>query len=358
MKLKHLLLSAVAVLAITPAMAQEQVIIAHAAGINGASVEEVIAAFEADTGIKAIGVTMSDTDYGAKMQLAARTGNADFDVALGIGSDIYELTRDAGIYAPLDTSGWNADVLAAMQGAGLVGDDYAVSQDTAALMVYSPKLADNPPQSWADFFDTVNWPGNRGLASAGLGVPVNIEYALAADGVAADALYPLDIERAFARLEAISDNIVLWDNAPKGIQDLVNGDTVMTWSYAPAALAAVKNGEDVLLAAPAGTVVTRQLGVAMSKGPNGVAAAQTFLEWWFRPENQVQYTRGTNNGIVVPSPLVLEQFTAEERAYMPFSGEHPENYHTLGYDYYAEQGDLGQSNLALTLDAWNEFRAR
>lgn len=359
MKIGSLLLATtVALGAAGAARAQEQVVVAHAAGINGNSVEAVIAGFEAETGIKAVGITMSDTDYGAKMQLVARTGNSDFDVALGIGSDIFELTRGAGIYAPIDTARWNPEVLAAMQGAKLIGEDYAVSQDTAALMVYSPALADNPPETWADFFDTKTWPGNRGMASGGLGVPINIEYALIADGVAPDALYPLDLERAFAEIEPISANIVLWDNAPKGIQDLVNGDTVMTWSYAPAALAAVKNGQKIAITAPPGTAVTRQLGVAMANGPNGVSAAQTFLEWWFRPENQVKYTRGTNNGIVVPSPLVLDKFTPEESAYMPFSGAHPGNYRTIGYDYYIAEGDLGRSNLALTLDAWNTFRAR
>lgn len=358
MKIKRLVLTAVAMLVFSHAAAQEQVIVAHAAGINGESVEKVISAFAAETGIEAIGVTMSDTDYGAKMQLAARTHSVDFDVALGVGSDIFELTRTSGIYAPIDYSTWNQEVVAAMRGVGLIGEDYAVSQDTAALLVYDSAFANNPPRTWADFFDIETRPGNRGMASGGLGVPINIEYALIADGVAPDAIYPLDLDRAFARLDAMSGNIVLWDNAPKGIQDLVNGDTVMTWAYAPAALAAVKNGQNVLLAAPAGTAVTRQLGVLMADGPNGTAAGQTFLEWWFRPENQAKYTRGTNNGIVVPSPLVLEQFTPDESAYMPFSGEHPANFRLLGYSYYASEGELGQSNLALTLDAWSRFRAR
>lgn len=358
MKIGNLLLAAAAVFAASAAQAQETVVVAHAAGINGESVEKVIAAFEAETGIKAVGITMSDTDYGAKMQLVARTGNADFDVALGVGSDIFELTQASGIYAPIDTSGWNKDVLAAMQSAGLIGENYAVSQDTAALMVYSSKLVENPPKTWADFFDTKTWPGNRGMASGGLGVPINIEYSLVADGVAPDALHPLDLDRAFAKIGSISSNVVLWDNAPKGIQDLANGDTVMTWAFAPAALAAVKNGLDVKLAAPEGTAVTRQLGVAMAKGPNGLDASQKFLEWWFRPENQEKYTRGTNNGIVVPSSLVLDRFSAEEKSFMPFSGEHPENYRTISYKYYTEEGDLGQSNLALTLDAWTKFRAQ
>ena len=360
MKKLTLILAATLLAAVSysPAMAQQKVIVAHAAGINGNAVEAVLKDYTAQTGIEAVGITMSDTDYGAKMQLAARTGNAEFDVALGVATDVYTLTKGQGIYAPLDTSSWDAAVLKAMQDSKLIGEDYAVSQDTAALMVYSSKLTDNPPKTWADFFDTQKYPGNRGMASGGLGVPVNVEYALIADGVAPAEVYPLDLDRAFGKLKSISANIVLWDNAPKGIQDLVNGDTVMTWAYAPAALTAVKNGQDIKLAAPEGTAVSRQLGVAMAKAPNGSEASQAFLAWWFQPEQQAKYTELTNFGIVVPSPLVLEKFTPEQQAFMPFSGENPQNYRTIGYDFYSAEGDLGQSNLSLTLDAWNQFRAR
>lgn len=221
--------AAVTAAALVPLAAQaEQVVIAHAAGINGNAVEEILQDYSAATGVEAVGITMSDTDYGAKMQLAAKTGRSDFDLALGVTSDIYNLIQPQGVFTAIDTSVWNADVLGAMQDAGLIGDDYAVSQDTAALLVYSPSLADNPPASWADFFDTGKWPGNRGMASGGMGVPINLEYALIASGVKPDDLYPLDLKKAFAELDKIADNIVLWDNAPKGIQDLVNGDTVMT----------------------------------------------------------------------------------------------------------------------------------
>ncbi|WP_180900232.1 extracellular solute-binding protein [Martelella soudanensis] len=336
----------------------EQVVVAHAAGINGNAVEAILKDYSAATGVDAVGITMSDTDYGAKMQLAARTGRSDFDLALGVTSDIYNLIQPQGVFTAIDTSGWNADVLDAMKEAGLIGEDYAVSQDTAALLVYSPTFEDDAPASWSDFFDTAKWPGNRGMASGGMGVPINLEYALIASGVQPDELYPLDLEKAFAELDRVADSIVLWDNAPKGIQDLVNGDTVMTWSYAPAALSAVKAGQDIKLAAPPGTAVARQYAVVMEGAPNGNEAAQQFLKWWFEPEQQVKYTELTNYGIVVPSPLITGNFTEEQQAYMPFSGNHPENYRTINYDYYSSEGDLGQSNLSLVLDGWNNFRAR
>lgn len=340
------------------AASAQDVIVGHAAGINGQAVGEILKDFAADTGMQVQGVTLSDTDAGAKMQLAAKTGNAPYDVVLGMGRDIFTLTEGSGIYADIDTSAWDEATLKAMQDAELIGTNYAVSQDLAALLVYGSALKDNSPENWADFFDTEKFPGNRGMASGGLGVPINMEYALIASGVAPDQLYPLDHEAAMAELDRIAGNVVLWDNAPKGIQDLVNGDTVMTWSYAPAAIGALNSGQDITLVSPPGTAVIRGVGVVMAEGPNGVDAGQNFLEWWYRPENQAKYAQLTNYGIVVPSAAVLEQIPEENQAYLPFSGSSPTNYRTLDYDYYTAEGDLGQSNLALTLDQWNQFRAR
>lgn len=339
------------------ALAQERVVVAHAAGINGQAVEKLLQQFSAETGVKAEGITFSDTDYGAKMQLVARAGNPTFDVALGVPMDVFELTRASNIYAPLDTAAWDPAALASMKEAKLLEPSYAVSQDTAALLVYSAKLQ-KEPKTWADFFDISGFPGNRGMASAGLGVPINIEYAMIGGGIAPDKVNPLNYDAAFKTLSGLGAGLVLWDNAPKGIQDVVNGDTVMTWSYAPAALSAIKAGQPIRIAAPPGTVVSRQLAVTMAKGPSGAGAASRFLAWWFKPETQAAYSEYTNFGIVVPSKLILSKFSPDQSRYMPFSGPNPENFRILDYGYYSKTGPSGQSNLAEALGRWSKFRAQ
>ncbi len=340
-----------------PAFAQDKVIVAHAAGINGQAVDKLLPEFTAETGIPVQGITFSDTDYGAKMQLVARAGNPAFDVALGVALDVYALTRPAKIYAPLDTSAWDPATLAAMQDAKLIGADYAVSQDTAALLVYSAKLQ-AAPSTWADFFDIAKFPGNRGMASGGLGVPINFEYAMVASGVAPSKVNPIDYGVALAQLSKLGSNLVLWDNAPKGIQDVVNGDTTMTWSYAPAALSAVKAGQPIKIAAPPGTTVSRQIAVVMAKAPDGTKVADRFLAWWFKPETQVKYSEYTNYGIVVPSKAVLSKIPEDVSRFMPFSAPHPENFRLLDYAYYSAAGPGGQSNLAEALGRWSRFRAQ
>lgn len=348
---------AASLLAAGPGMAQERVIVAHAAGINGQAVEKLLLEFTAETGMPVQGITFSDTDYGAKMQLVARAGNPAFDVALGLALDVYALTKATKIYAPIDTGAWVPATLAAMRDAKLIAEDYAVSQDTAALLVYSAKLAAGP-STWADFFDTTRFPGNRGMASGGLGVPINFEYAMIGSGVAPTKVNPIDYDAGLKELSKLGSGLVLWDNAPKGIQDVVNGDTVMTWSYAPAALSAIKAGQPVKISAPPGTVVSRQIAVVMVKAPDGAKAANTFLAWWFKPEIQVKYSEYTNYGIVVPSKAVLGKIPEAVSRYMPFSGPNPENFRLLDYAYYSATSPTGQSNLAEALGRWSRFRAQ
>lgn len=341
---------------VAPAVAAEEIVIAHGAGIAGNAVEELIKEFEKDTGIKAVGVTMSDTDYGARIQLAARTGTADFDVALTVAKDVVLLAREKNIFAPIDTSLWEPATLEGMKKADLIADDYAVSHMATTMLVYGPKLRENPPTSYADLFNLDKWPGNRGFSTGGLGVPVNLEYALVADGVPPDQLYPLDIDRAIKKLKSISDNIVLWDNAPKGVQDIVNGDTSMSWIWAPAALAALGSGQDVSVVVPDGTAVASQIGVIMKSGPNSVDAAQKFFAWWYQPERQARFAKLGNWGLIVPSKPVLDLIPVEDQKYMPFAGAHPEYFHNIDYAFYVQRDASGESNLSKALEAWNEFR--
>ncbi len=59
------------------------------------------------------------------------------------------------------------------------------------------------PQSWTDFFDTAKFPGPRSLPDTGdreWWVPL---AALLADGVAPDKAFPMDIDRAYKKLDAL-----------------------------------------------------------------------------------------------------------------------------------------------------------
>ncbi len=85
------------------------------------------------------------------------------------------------------------------------------------------------PSGWADFFDTEKFPGKRGVISwmtAGV-----LEMALLADGVKPADLYPLDVERAFRKLDTIKKEIIFWDSGAASQSQIATGETVMCFCW-------------------------------------------------------------------------------------------------------------------------------
>lgn len=89
------------------------------------------------------------------------------------------------------------------------------------------------PTTMADFFDLEAFPGRRGMRR----VPqVNLEFALIADGVPLDEVYaeldtPEGIDRAFAKLETIKNEVIWWEAGAQPPQMLADGEVIMTTAY-------------------------------------------------------------------------------------------------------------------------------
>ncbi|SHL31682.1 putative spermidine/putrescine transport system substrate-binding protein [Pseudonocardia thermophila] len=82
------------------------------------------------------------------------------------------------------------------------------------------------PTSIKDFFDVARFPGKRVVYG---GSPKGIlEAALVADGVPPDQLYPLDVERALAKLGTIKSEIIFAPSFTALQQNLVNKQATMT----------------------------------------------------------------------------------------------------------------------------------
>jgi putative spermidine/putrescine transport system substrate-binding protein len=102
-------------------------------------------------------------------------------------------------------------------GVSIIFYGYAFMYDTKAF-------GDNPPNSWADFFDTTKFPGKRSLYKWANGA---LEGALLADGVSKNELYPLDMPRALARIKAIKDDSIYWGSGSEAHSMIVNGEVSM-----------------------------------------------------------------------------------------------------------------------------------
>lgn len=85
------------------------------------------------------------------------------------------------------------------------------------------------PSGWRDFFDVEKFPGKRALPDyPGYALP----FAVIADGVAPDKVFPLDLDRAFKALEKIKDHAIWWQSGAQAPQLLKDNEVqyAIAWS--------------------------------------------------------------------------------------------------------------------------------
>lgn len=92
------------------------------------------------------------------------------------------------------------------------------------VISYTKSKVPSAPQTWADFFDVKRFPGKRTMSKMPGG---QLEAALLADGVAPGDLFPLDVDRAIAKIKSIKDNIIFWDSGAQSLQLFRDREVVM-----------------------------------------------------------------------------------------------------------------------------------
>src|SRR5215831_15106305 len=80
------------------------------------------------------------------------------------------------------------------------------------------------PKTWSEFFDVDKFPGRRALRDR---VNPMLEIALLADGVPFERLYPLDVDRALKKLDAIKKNAVWWTTNSQSQQLMIDGECTL-----------------------------------------------------------------------------------------------------------------------------------
>lgn len=175
------------------------------------------------------------------------------------------------------------------------------------------------PRNWTDFWDVRRFPGRRGLCRA---PAATLELALLADGVAPQALYPLDVERAFASLARLRDNVDIWWTSGAQNTLLLESDELDlsdTWSAraqmarrSGAAITLVWNG---LYAAD---------GWAIPAGCPRADIARAFVRYCMRPDRQAEYAVHSTNGPT--NRRAFDYLSPAEAAFLPTS---PANFSNL-----------------------------
>ncbi|MBB1492422.1 MULTISPECIES: ABC transporter substrate-binding protein [unclassified Paracoccus (in: a-proteobacteria)] len=218
------------------AQAQDSINITTYGGAFGEAVNQAFARpFTEATGIQANMVDNSDPP--AKLKAEVEAGNVTSDVYDVEQSDVIRLC-DEGLIEPIDP----ATLPAAADGT-TAADDYlpqALHDCATAIMVWSTVIAydteafpNGAPATVADFFDTAQFPGKRGIIKR---PKYALEFALLGDGVPPDQVYdvlstPEGVDRAFAKLDTIKDQVVWWEAGAQAPQLLADREVSMTLAY-------------------------------------------------------------------------------------------------------------------------------
>lgn len=239
------------------------------------------------------------TDYG-KIKAMVEAGNVTWDV-VDVEGDYAVQAGNAGLLEKLDFSVIDKDKL----------DPRFVTDYSVGSFYYSFVIGCNTdaveacPKTWADLFDTQKFPGKRAFYK--WSAPGVIEAALLADGVAADKLYPLDLDRAFKKLDTIKADIVWWDSGAQSQQLLASAE---------APFGSFWNGRLTALAQTGVSVetswtnnITAADSLVVPKGAKNKEAAMKFIATATSGSAQAQFAAATGY-----APISLEANTLMEPA--------------------------------------------
>ena len=280
----------------------------------------------------------SPTDY-PKLRTQVETGNVDWTVVMG---DAWWSMKNCGtLLAPrpkgVDVS--NIDPKYQVDQCGVAGDTW-----TYNLMYDASMFKSDPPTSWADFFDTTKYPGKRGIWGNYV-VNGALEAALLADGVPQDQLYPLDLDRAFAKLDTIKSDISFFNSQAQGEELMASKEVSMIITVNSSGYHLDTAGEDW---APVWDQALESWDYWIAPKGANMAAATAIMNQIASPQAQSQLDSKTPNGWTVKKIDPQPQFSPVLRAWQPAAQENTLNLIPLDQQWWAD-------NYAAVNDRWTQW---
>ncbi|WP_222705654.1 ABC transporter substrate-binding protein [Brevibacillus massiliensis] len=279
--------------------------------------------FEEETGIKV--VQDGPTDYG-KFKAMVESGDVKWDVVDVEGDFAYQAAKD-GLLEPLDFSVINK------------GDldpdfvfDYGVGSFAYSFVnAYNTSKIKEKPQGWKDFFDQTAFPGDRTVYKwPTVGV---LEMALLADGVEPSKLYPLDLDRAFRKLDELKPSIKWWQTGAQSQQLMANGEVSMGYVWNGRMYSLINDG------APVEIDWTQNIRtgdyLVVPKGAKNKEAAMKFIAHAVSVDAQAGFANETSY-----EPINVKSMGLVDSKLFPYlPSQHKESQVLLDVAYWAENKD-------------------
>ncbi|MSP52545.1 MAG: ABC transporter substrate-binding protein, partial [Alphaproteobacteria bacterium] len=291
---------------ITPSKAQTKELIINTWGGSwtAAEHESLFKPFTALTGIQ---IKTSTPVTFAKLKAQVQSSNYEWDVSSMNPPQLKQADLE-GLVEPLN---WNIidksklKVPVYANGLGFIA--------LSTLLIYrTDKFPNGGPQNWADFWNVEKFPGKRSLYDRSF---TALAYALLADGVPLDKLYPMDIDRAFKKMGEIKKHIRVWWTQGNQSQQLIQDgevDMMAIWS--------ARGVESIEKAKMPGTIVwngaeTYGSGWYVAKGTPRKDAAMQFLNFVVQAKPSAEFCKILPYGPL--NPDAFQYITEEEGKRMP-----------------------------------------
>lgn len=342
--MKKFLLQATALCALTIPAHADITVMSWGGAYEKSQIEAYNKPFSEKTGVK-VNMTSADNPA-APIKSMVEAGNITVDVADLEFTDAVRLC-DEGVLETIDA----ASLPAAPDGTPATKDfiDGALTDCAVASMVFATvygfdttKFPDAKPSTIADLFDTAKFPGKRALRK---GPKINLELALMADGVPAADVYevletPEGVDRAFAKLDSIKDDIIWWEAGAQPPQLLADGEVVMATAYNGRLFSAMISEGKPFQIVWDGQVQEYDLFVIPKGSPNKDEALE-YIKFATSTEPLANQTKWIAYGPTRKSSLPLvgtyEDGKTEMQNYLPTAEVNMTNALTSSYDYWVDR---------------------
>lgn len=293
---------------VRPARADKgELVVASWGGSRAAAFREVMfAPFERATGIK---VRDDGPPEAARVRAMAQAGAVTWDI---LDTDIPAIQTMAknDLLHRIDYSRLDAAKLARIP--EVLRTEYGIGH-----LIYSFNIVYNTrsfapgrqPASWADVWNASAFPGRRSFPFRG-GISPQLEFALLADGVPLDRLYPMDVERAWRSMDRLRPLVGKWyANHAEAIQLVSTGEVDICCTIGPRGITAKQGGAPVDVVWNQGKLAPDNW--AIPKGTRNLDAVYQFIDFALDAKIQAEVARRVPYG---PSNLDAFRHMTEAEA--------------------------------------------
>jgi putative spermidine/putrescine transport system substrate-binding protein len=290
--------------------------------------------YEKKYGIKV--VETSPADFG-KLRAMVDSGNVEWDVTEIGGQDAIRAVK-LGLVEKIDDQ-----IVDRSKYPEKVRTPYVFASSVYTTIIgYRTDVfkGGTQPKSWADWWDAKKFPGARSMRNHPTD---NLEFALIADGVPMDKVYPIDFDRAFKKLDQIKPHVtVWWSTGQQPAQLLLDKEVVLATGWNGRFYDIIKKGAPVEIEWNEGAL--KQGSFVIPKGAKNQYWAQKMLAEMSVPQQQAVYASELGYpGLNLES---LNYVDAKVKPYLPT--QYVDKQFWISDEWYAENGNKA-------VELWNAW---